>query len=403
MALPLEPRRLWFIHMLAVTLAGVFIIVVLVGVVALQSRFISRFTVQAAITGSDLFGLAIHLSVGFVLAALLLQTIQPTLSRIPGGRKTISMMVLTLVAIWALVLLLDVMAPLFLVVAIGIAGILGVRLYRAMPASFTVVPLQPDDDEGGEEPAGRFQERDRAAEGKHTARFRYLTIARVLSKNYLLPLVSFPFIFFLGMLFSGFFNVMFGDSDLQFTNLTLGGYIMMAFLATPMGFLHHLDGLPISRKSLFACLILTPLMVLLIGYGSGRLGMTYLQQPVPLVEYQEEESLLFPSYKADDKLLRVPVDFCEIAWDGPAQLTLSPWGESHPPWEAPIFRGSRVVLYSPFSAPDSLRFRSAGPSRLSMACPSRTGRSWTATWRPTTMGLWLSNPRVSRYWKISLS
>jgi hypothetical protein len=167
----------------------------------------------------------------------------------------------------------------------------------------------------------------------------------------LLPLVSFPFIFFLGMLFSGFFNVMFGDSDLQFTNLTLGGYIMMAFLATPMGFLHHLDGLPISRKSLFACLILTPLMVLLIGYGSGRLGMTYLQQPVPLVEYQEEESLLFPSYKADDKLLRVPVDFCEIAWDGPAQLTLSPWGESHPPWEAPIFRGSRVVLYSPFSAP----------------------------------------------------
>ena len=96
------------------------------------------------------------------------------------------------------------------------------------------------------------------------------------------------------------------------------------------------------RRRLFAFVTLPVLFLLCLGYGGGWLMAAWEEEPKELIEYRKESCC---------HSLYVPYGVCEIAWDGQPAENGSPWGETHPAWEAPLYNGSRAVLYSPYSTP----------------------------------------------------
>jgi hypothetical protein len=87
------------------------------------------------------------------------------------------------------------------------------------------------------------------------------------------------------------------------------------------------------------------LLSLWIGYAVGNSLSTPAMNARELVSLVEDEG---------GWAVRVPVEAWEIAWDGRAPESTSPWGESHEAATVAPVRGSRIVLYSPFSvAPES--------------------------------------------------
>jgi hypothetical protein len=135
----------------------------------------------------------------------------------------------------------------------------------------------------------------------------------------------------------------------QFSYVILTGYLLLSFLPAQMRRLPVIDAWPVSRRRLFAFLMLPPLLALAAGLGSGRIGALLLEKSRPQILYQQKESAFFPPYPWKTPLIRVPAQYCGIAWDGrPPELT-SPWGESRPAWSHPLYRGSRIVVYAPFS------------------------------------------------------
>ncbi len=97
---------------------------------------------------------------------------------------------------------------------------------------------------------------------------------------------------------------------------------------------------------LFGVLVIPPMLCVLLGYGAGRIGHGLLGERAQQIEYRGTET-------DSHHYLFVPYGASEIAWDGVAPENASPWGESHPVAStSPIYRGSRVALYSPFSTPE---------------------------------------------------
>ena len=110
-------------------------------------------------------------------------------------------------------------------------------------------------------------------------------------------------------------------------------YLLLAFVGPSMNQFHQLDPLPISRRLLFAVLTLPGLLALIASYGAGRIGVALVERPTELVEYRIDER---------GQYVWVPERFLEVAWGGETPILDAPWGESHPAWSLPLFRGSRA-------------------------------------------------------------
>jgi hypothetical protein len=153
--------------------------------------------------------------------------------------------------------------------------------------------------------------------------------------------IMFPFIAIIGMALSGVLDVWMDDVEvLRLMYLPLGAYVLFSLVGPLTYRLNSLDPLPISRRLIFALLILPALLAFCLGYGLSEVVKVTADHNQNLVEYRIEEGY----YWVD-----VPEGFFEIARDGEAPILTSPWGESHVAWSAPPFRGSRAVVYSPFN------------------------------------------------------
>jgi hypothetical protein len=108
--------------------------------------------------------------------------------------------------------------------------------------------------------------------------------------------------------------------------------------------LPQLDPLPLSRRRLFAWLVLPPLLMVFIGY----LGGSALRSDPAALGYGEHPM-------AGGRDLRVPFAYWEVGWDGNPPAVAEPYV---PPWEEPYYapsvtliRGLSPVLYSPYHVP----------------------------------------------------
>lgn len=142
---------------------------------------------------------------------------------------------------------------------------------------------------------------------------------------------------------SGVLGIRNDDGALRFDLIVISAYMILAFFGGLTTHLQRVDNLPLSRRKLLAMLMTPPVLALVAGYGIG-LAVIAAQGPRDLIQLHPAECC--------GTFVTLASARCGIAWDGHAPAYEAPWGESHVAWSTPLYRGSRVRVYSPFSSAD---------------------------------------------------
>lgn len=361
MALPLSTRGLWRAHVVAVLLSGAMVLGVSTGFLVLINSLMGK--LRGVVTPEvDLPRLATLLGTGLLLAVALLESRQPGLRKIVLRGASTLWLLAVLAGVLAVVLVLATLPPAWLTLPLGGALALGYRIHRRLPPAYTLAPRAAD---GGEVPADSALERvggDRqpavggAATGRPLSWFLLRTVHQTCKLGSATPWLYYPLFLIMGVVLSGLLAEWVGDDDIRFLYIPFATYLLLAFVGPSMNQFHQLDPLPISRRLLFAVLTLPGLLALIASYGAGRIGVALVERPTELVEYRIDER---------GQYVWVPERFLEVAWGGETPILDAPWGESHPAWSLPLFRGSRARVFSPFIAAEdsSARFEALMVSR----------------------------------------
>jgi len=420
LTLPVPARRLWWIHLTAVASSGVVLLMIVALVVRLRDGLFARLSDRVIVPDSDVAALAPALVACLLLAVALLQAFEPTVYRIPPRRHAVLFSVLGAVLMLGLLAALAALPNVFSLFALALAGWVGWRGARAVPASFTLLPRQPEGAtakvrqgaiSSGLGWAGALPDR-RGTLARHlsvtTTAFGILSrgIAPGAVSKIPTNLSQLPMMFGWGLLFAGTF---FGGPDIWLFFVVITVYLLLAFLAGPMGQLHLLDPLPISRHRIFAMLVLPGFLALVTGYGVGVLMTPTDRNAGPLVELTADRSPLAPHARLENPMVRVAVEYLAVATDGTLPSIESPWGESHEPWSISVARGTGALLYSPFSTPEgsSEEFLALQLSRAIEAtygaslAVDEVGRRWLFTdasgnlgWNEEAFTTWLADEEL---------
>jgi hypothetical protein len=223
------------------------------------------------------------------------------------------------------------------------------RTARRVPAAFALAALEPVGRAAAAPrpvrpgAAGRTGPISHARRGSLASRLRTLdTIHRAMAKLPALRWMPVPFLMLMGLILSGWYSSVLGGTEIRLAHVALSAYCVLAFVIAPLSYLFVLDPFPISRRKIFALILLPTLFGLFAGYGVGRFWSA---------QDAKHSERIRPTHARSEYLFYVPLEFCEIAPDGDPPDTRAPWGESHPVWSARPWVGSRAVVFSPFSAP----------------------------------------------------
>ena len=338
LALPVSARQLWLTHLITIVLMGWATLAAMTGLLSLFNLLLGRL-VDRALLGQGLGALMLHMAAGLVLAVVLMQRVKPELYRIPIDGRYIFQSILTTIGVLILILVLHSLSSFSALITLGLALILGMRTCSSLPPAFALLSRQAED--GGEV---RESEDIQASSGEASiAGFRWIYFKTVWR-----TLISFRYAFFLpiligyGLIVSGLFPQGLASSDMRIVYLGWIWYLMLSFALLAMRQLHFLDYLPISRKLLFAGLVLPVLLSVMLGYGIGALGDLRSE---PYRRHDRRTDLSHLSAP-------VAVENFAIAWDGQVAEIGSPWGESHPAWSFQLCKGSRITLYAPYTSPE---------------------------------------------------
>jgi hypothetical protein len=336
LTLPLSPRRLWLAHVLAVILGGMAVMACSAGFVLLHNWVVWRLSERWTVIEPGGVVLAVHLAAGLILAVALSQS--PT----PGQQK--------------------------------IALALGLRTYRSLPTAFTVLPRgaarrRPGTAARGVTPTALQDSSADWAAMAHPARrglayqWRlHTTIFWFLAKKPVAYVVVLPFYLMMGA-FLGWGWV--GEYRGRFAWILITAYMLFLAFGAPLNRVGLIDALPISRRRILAVLLLPGTLMVASGYAVGRVGLVIGDNRSELVTYRKDQECCHYLY--------VPARCLKLALDGRAPENGSPWGETHPAYTQPLFRGSRAVLYSPYHTPpgSSIEFVALQISRATAAVYGR--------------------------------
>jgi hypothetical protein len=353
MTLPLAARKLWLAHLVGSVLTGLTVVAAAAGVVGLHDWLVGRLPGDPPLPLPGPGGVFVHLASGLVLVLVLALSRQPAVREIRPGKGHVLFVAACALGLLAWAVALEGAASGWAVAPVAVALVLGIRTYRSLPEAFTLIPLRAD---GGRERTPGAETPKTLEDAGGGGRWRsYWTVCRILYRGIapaqlvrmsVVVWLGFPFIFLWAMLVAGLIE----EAEIfRFMFVAMSAFVLFCFLAAPMAQLHIVDALPVSRKLLFGFLILPPLGVFALGYGAGRIAVAAREDPTTSIEFQQDASRLGPPYPEEAPMVRVPVEFFGIAWDGQPPANDSPWGESQPAWRIPLYEGSRAVLYSPFS------------------------------------------------------
>lgn len=341
LSLPIPTRTIWAAHMLAVLIAGG--VIVAVSFISLILNWILLAGLDSVEPGPLLFSLL--LLAGFVLAALLVQLPRRSLASIP---------ITPGYAVWVAGVLIGV--PLLIVVASG-AGFVGLFLiallataiggwmYRTVPPSFIIVPLEPGR-------ADRPIEDGEAPPAAGRGRWTYaLTLAGGVSAG-AQELMVLPLIVIFGMILGGGLNAISLDSlrEMQFLYLPMIVYMLFVVIGPRLGRLHQLDALPISRRTLCMTLLAPYFVLLCAGYGLGTIVSAGVAAQTELVDFQQIDPRCETPPDCDYGV-SAPLRVYSLAFDGKPPATQTSWGESHDPEALEPLGWGRTTIYSSYETP----------------------------------------------------
>jgi hypothetical protein len=338
MTLPLPTGNLWAVHSTAAYLAGLLIVLASAAVLAAHMSILTRISAFAG-AGNELVGICARLAAIWFLAVMVMQSYAIDLRK-PKGRNSILVSLGTATALLILTVILDGRSLLLVTVPVVVGVALGFRSYSGLPGSFSLCPMEVSSKSASSAASASPLT---AATSPNYLSHKAL-IARVLFHTppwgAATGWIALLFIAGLGFLMSGVLRAWEPDADVRLWVATMTVYMLLAFFA-PLTFrLPTLDPLPVSRRLLFALLVLPAVSGLMLGYGGGWLTQKLLGDTTRTVHYRVE----MPYY-----WVSVPYPNLEVAWDGEVPEITSPWGESHPASGSTLFRGSTAALYSPYN------------------------------------------------------
>ena len=348
MTLPLSTRNLWTVHSIATCLAGLLVLLASAAMLTAHMSVLSRLAAFSA-NGKVLVGLCVQLAAIWFLAVMAMQSYRTDLRK-PTGRKAFLTSLAIAVGILALAAILAGRSRSLTIAPIVLGVILGYRSLRRLPKCLSLLPLEGSIEEstGAAAPElAQTSESSQPSERMVSHRASRMLIARALFHTppwgAATGWIALLFVAGLGFLVSGVLGAWQPDADVRLWAATMTVYMLLAFFA-PLTFrLPALDPLPVSRRLLFALLVLPAVFSLMLGYGVGWLTQKYFGDNTRTVQYRVE----MPYY-----WVSVPYAHLEVAWDGEVPELTSPWGETHPASSSSLYRGSKAALYSPFNTPE---------------------------------------------------
>ena len=385
LALPISANRLNAAHFTSVLLSGSIVLAAAAGVVLFHDWIGGRLPGMPLEPQPGVGELIFFAVTALALVAASLLSVQPSVYRTPSGRGRFLFVMTHLLGGLGLILALNALPLAVSLLPLAVAAILMVRSFRALPSALTLIPLSATEEQshGAQEswatikrplPASEMGPRQRGLRSLRLDATLYkilaLGIASVQMLRVPVNLISAPFLAGMGLVLSGFAF----DNPIRLTNITLTAYMALAFLAAPLAQLHLLDPLPITRRRIFALLMLPGLLAVAAGYGAGRLGVAISEERPAILFTAGPTRNYAPMSRTSGPTLRVPPKLFRVARDGAAPLNESPWGESHEAWQIPVYEGSRGVAYSPFSTTEesSVDFVALQISRAVEAIYGRT-------------------------------
>lgn len=340
-ALPMTACTLWLSRVLAVILGGFAIIAVQYGVLALAGLLQGQNLVDGGLRT-----LALGLMSSYLLGVVLAQLPGASLFEIPLRPGYL----IYLIAVWVLTLIVAMVVsayPYLALLPVVLAVALGWRVYRSFPRGFALVSREPagrrilraepravSREAVGLRP-GRQGGEDRRADGVGGQR----VLLRVLYHPWLTLLL------FIWLAFVGIRNAGYGLGGLSNTTMIVWALLALSGLmsyAVPR--LYMIDALPISRRTVFTCLVIPGLTVALAGYTIGTVRAKGLFVDRYIVTYGVK--YYDPQYD-----VRVPLEYWEIASGGYPEPVEGCCDEAHAAWSTNLLKGTDLVLYSPYHTP----------------------------------------------------
>ncbi len=337
LALPISTREIWNSHLYALLLAGSSAHLILNGLLFLGAKGLGMldegFTVQAAEFGR----LFLHFYGAILLNAVILSGLQPDQRSIRLGRTGTTGIVLVMLVVGAIAWLLSRL-PLVAVMALPLAAtLLAWAQARRIPTSLALAPREAT----GAYDAPKREGMDRGRESSFRFAWRlFSTVVLSTGKHPAFPWFSYPFLIAFGMLLSGFFSIWAGWGTLSYYFVIITAYSLFAFAGAPLTKFYLFDAVPISRRWLFATMVLPGMLALSLGYGVGVLGMELFAPRYEPFVYGTDK---------DSYGLRVPLDYWEIR-QGDDDLELGgPGNETIQAMSLPFFESGKTGLFKPYT------------------------------------------------------
>ena len=355
MTLPIASRTLWWSHQAAVVLAGTVILAGSLAVLAGHTLMIGKINPDRAMQ-IPYPTLMPPLVAGLLLAAAMIGSLEPGLWKLRGRLDYWIFVVTSLFGILVILLLLRQKPWTATQFCLLMTGVITWLTLRKLPPAYRLEPkcAAPANDEvsvaaTSASPVGRWQLLKILFDVLHTAPpWKRFT-----------PLMLYFFVALMGFIIAGGLERVVEELVLRFLYIPMGSYMLLAGFGLVTYQLYRLDSLPISRRTLFAIMVLPGILIFVGGYLGGWLILALDPSPAPLVDYnvQKQRVAIDLQQGADAEPEALPtmawveVDqaFMAVSLSGEPPTLTSPWGESHQAWSVELFRGLSPILYSPYN------------------------------------------------------
>lgn len=334
LSLPLSARSLWLSHLTSVALAACSA-VLLALVPILLVGFLQGPRVGVFLPG-ELAGGVVHLLAGVLLGATILQADRPSLWRVPADTRWRILLAAVVTGLLLLTLAIGLLPVWMSAITLALAAALALRVWRSLPQTLVVAPAEPIAAEATAQELTSADER--RAPG--VARTIYGILYRVHPWAGMTSWVSLPFVALFGAVVAGGLEIWIESSELRFLYIPFAVYMQLATIGPVTQNFFRVDPLPVSRRKLFAIMVLPTVLALALGYAGGRLARHSSVARVSQVEYRVDGRYHW---------VQPPPGYLEVAWDGSVPTLESPWGETHEAWSAPVFSWGALRVYSPFN------------------------------------------------------
>jgi len=354
--LPLEVRKLWWAHFLALASASLFLILVsgvtFAGFGALNAAFIGK----AFFNLADVFRLMVRPVAVSLTAAALVAVWRPGVGHLAEEPGWFRYRTLVIVVSVGLLGLLVVLPQVFLLVPLVLIGLVTVRSNKALPLAMSM--------SGSESPGEAAMSPSSAAEKWEAVgpsrRVVVLVLLRTLLKWPVTWLALVPLAVLFGLMMSGRDILGMDEPYLRFMNFFMTVYILFALTGHFVKNLYKVDHLPVDRRTLLRWLVVPITGFFLLGYSAGRIMDTL--DPVT------NEKIVFDN-GGESYGLKVSPEYFAFAGSDETPVMTAPWGEAHEAPVEPVFRGLPGVLWKPYATPEgsSLEFVAWQISRATAA------------------------------------